>query len=90
MAEKKQLDHAKIAGILGASSVKFKGYTAEEQTGGSWAVWGDNPDVPICRVSAGKEFHTPEEARAIAVRIAQALNDYGSNQETGSAMENDA
>ena len=70
----KPLDHSMIAGILGASEVRFGGYTACEQAGGSWGVWGSDPDLPVCRVAAGKGFHTRAEARKIAVRIAQALS----------------
>ena len=70
----KQLDQGKIASLLGSSRVQFSRYSAEEQAGGSWAVWGEDPEVPLCRVAAGKGFHTKKEAARIAVRIAQALN----------------
>ena len=74
MAKNGPLDQSMIARVLGSSEVRFAGYTAEEQAGGSWAVWGQNPDVPMCRVAAGEGFHSRDEAREIAVRIAQALN----------------
>ena len=72
----KPLDQSKIANVLGSSEVRFPGYSAEEQVGGSWAVWGSDPDVPLCRVAAGEGFHTKAEARKIAVRIAQALSEW--------------